>query len=189
MSAPSTLSSALCLPTSSRTTTSVPSGDAHADAWIVFVSLLSGCWAPSDSLARQSASRKNVILERTRRGSRSASSMTSTPQRPQPVRPTIARPRVLSRSASAAGISIWSSIPRLYFTTSTRAMSPAPAIASVTVKPTPKSSRSAGVHIMTACGRPLYTSATGTSAASGASLASLLSPSSRAKSCGIVDAE
>ncbi len=92
--------------------------------------------------------------------------MVCTPQSPQPVCPTSWRPRCSSAAAALAGIVIWISTPWLYGCTRTLAMSLARAtISSESVKPTAKSSRSAGVAIITTCGRWLYTSATGTSSA------------------------
>jgi hypothetical protein len=82
------------------------------------------------------------------------------PHRPHPVGPARCRRRVEYGAIRASGIHIRSSTPKSLLTTSSPEMSSGDSkIPSVTLSPTAKSSRSAGVAIMTACILPLYVNA------------------------------
>ena len=106
-------------------------------------------------------------------GSRIASASVSAPHMPQPVRPVRLRCRVRSAANRSAVIAI--SISRASSTdlSSTERISEGAATsASLSVNPTARSSRSAGVASMTTCGTPRYLKATGRSSATSSVAAS-----------------
>ncbi|CAB3921367.1 hypothetical protein LMG3481_05388 [Achromobacter deleyi] len=97
---------------------------------------------------------------------RSTSGSVSTPHRPQPVRPAMARRRDFSRASQALEISTCTTMPSHCGSTSMpRTSATLSMMPSDKEKPTAKSSRSAGVASMVAWLMPLNSSATGVSSA------------------------
>ena len=92
-SAPIALSSALWRPTSSRTSTMRPSRAHQAAAWTARVSAFSGWRRSSSASAAPIAAGASGGPDPAAGEARASGEMSSTPQRPQPVRPAIARLR------------------------------------------------------------------------------------------------
>ena len=151
-SAPANLSSALWRPTSSRTATRPSPGVQKAAAWTARVRAFSACAAVSDAIAAGMSSGATLSPpDGSGEGARVASSRLSMPHRPQPVGPASRRRRPASARPASGASHIRASTPAGEVAISMRRTSPGEAITpSVRLKPRAKSSRSAGVAIITA---------------------------------------
>src|SRR5450830_401798 len=162
--APMSLSSALCRPTSSQARCNCPEASHQPAAWVAPVALSRGWWARSWPMPRLRAWGLKRAVPPTGLTWRTAWARFSAPHRPQPVRPARLRRWSLKRAKQAEATSMRSVRPAglssmsMPYTWSARSTRP-----SVSEKPSAKSARLSGVASITACDRPLYSSATGRS--------------------------
>ncbi|MNI59915.1 hypothetical protein D3C73_1151000 [compost metagenome] len=148
---PISLSSALCRPTSSRTCRMRPSGSAQAAAWVEPAAAFIGWPCFSEAKANRTEAAEQAAEWSSGVGVRRTSSSWLAPQMPQPLRPGRLRPLLVVTRTGASLVTVMaSSMPSRRGRTSTLRSWAGSAISpSVSEKPRAKSSRFAGLDIIT----------------------------------------